>query len=445
MTAKKKKLVKFKMNEISAVDKPAQEGAVALIMKRDVSKSQVKAVITAPDDSGHSHIVWLDDNVGTTSYSNDEGGEGHNHPYVVNPDGTVRIAEADGHTHEIDSDELATMLQTIAMARLYENTEHYDAYKSIVKYSAFGRDLFAQAGSAMRDGSFPIVEKSDIDLALKAFEKAANKKEVAKHIATRANALGVTKELTILKSFLSNPALTKGAEQLEGSHMAESNKPAENGVEVLTKRIEQLETSLLKADAFGKLNDQEKAFYAGLDTKAQEAFIAKSDSERKAQIELSKADNAVVYTADDGTEFRKNDDQRLVKMAKENDENRRELAKAREEKENSVLEKRAETELQYLPGDVKTRAAILKSVEGIKDEATRKAALDVLKAQNEGMSKAFKETGTSVVNEHIGNASKELDNLAKNYAKEHSVSYLQAYEFVKNQNIELYKRALNGG
>jgi hypothetical protein len=437
---KKKIMRKFKMNEISAVDKPAQEGALAVIMKR-----AIKAVLTAPDDSGHSHIVYLENNIDTTSYNNDEGGIGHSHPYVVNPDGSIRIAESDGHTHEIDSDELAVMLHTIAMAEIHESSEYPDMYKSLVKYSAEERKKYAQNGEAMENGTFPIVEKSDVEKALKAFEKTNKDNEIAQHIALRASALGMTKaqlNKTVLKSFLKSAAPNKDVVNTEEKAMADSKNAADNGAEA---KIEALTKSLAKAEAFGKLTDIEKSFYADLDEKAKEAFLAKSDGERKADIEVSKSANPIIYTADDGTEFRKNDGALLIKMAKENDENRRELAKAREEKENAAFEKRAETELQYMPGDVKTRAAIIKSVEGIKDEAIRKAALDTLKAHNVEMSKAFSERGTSVTSDNAGDANKQLDEMAKAHAKEKSVSYYEAYAIVKSQNPELYKRALNGG
>lgn len=96
----------LRINEISAVDVPAQEGARKAIMKRataqDIPENRVakKACLTTAVD-GHSHLVSLDwgngeMNSGETSYS-----DGHSHPWVRTEDGKIKIGEARGHTHEV--------------------------------------------------------------------------------------------------------------------------------------------------------------------------------------------------------------------------------------------------------------------------------------------------------------------------------------------------------
>jgi hypothetical protein len=102
----------LKINEISGVDVPAQEGAVAVIMKRaeprdpqtEISK---KAWLTTSVD-GHAHLVDEQDyegklrNAGDTSWTRSEGDDsGHSHPWVRNRDGSVTIGEAEGHSHEV--------------------------------------------------------------------------------------------------------------------------------------------------------------------------------------------------------------------------------------------------------------------------------------------------------------------------------------------------------
>lgn len=109
-TPKRRIMRALKINEISAVDTPAQQGALATIMKRhepqddipDNGQNQVakRAALTTSVD-GHSHIVSLDYgngeiNAGETSYV-----DGHSHPWVRREDGTIMIGEARGHTHGV--------------------------------------------------------------------------------------------------------------------------------------------------------------------------------------------------------------------------------------------------------------------------------------------------------------------------------------------------------
>jgi len=99
----------LKINEISGVDVPAQQGATAPIMKRHGAQDNSnheqnllakKACLTTAVD-GHSHILYMDHgngelNAGETSWVN-----GHSHPWVRLPDGSIQIGEASGHSHDV--------------------------------------------------------------------------------------------------------------------------------------------------------------------------------------------------------------------------------------------------------------------------------------------------------------------------------------------------------
>ena len=116
----KKVLDKIRIDEISAVDIPAQAGARMAIMKRgqpgddpgqkgkgggqDFSKG---AALTTSED-GHAHLIREKDfdgapvNAGETSYQTSAGSEsGHSHPWIRLEDGSLVIGESDGHTHSI--------------------------------------------------------------------------------------------------------------------------------------------------------------------------------------------------------------------------------------------------------------------------------------------------------------------------------------------------------
>lgn len=98
----------LKINEISGVDVPAQQGATAPIMKRhdaapDNSEQNqvVKRAALSTEVDGHVHVLYLDHglgelNAGETSWSN-----GHSHPWVRRSDGSIEIGMASGHTHDV--------------------------------------------------------------------------------------------------------------------------------------------------------------------------------------------------------------------------------------------------------------------------------------------------------------------------------------------------------
>lgn len=350
---------RFSINEISAVDRPAQVGAKALLMKRDgeTDGDFEKRMRLTTAVNGHQHMVQDCEDVqsGNTSYERVPGlpnsWEGHSHPWVRDEDGNIQIGEAMGHVHE-------------------------------VIYSA------------------STVKKSDDKV-----DKAAS------------------------------------AAKEESTEMDE-------------KQIAELKASLAKALAMAAMNDAEKAYHATLDTAAQDAFLAKSADDRRAVVadiaKRSTEANPVVYTATDGSEFRKNDDPRLVKMAKQSDDDRLLLAKSREQLNDASYTKRATEELAHCPGTVPVRAALLKALDTIVDADVRAAALEVLKAKDAGLKKAFQVVGTTAVKKDGSEAADEaspedkIDVLAKAYATAKGVSFAKAYAAVieTEEGRELYSASV---
>lgn len=204
-------------------------------------------------------------------------------------------------------------------------------------------------------------------------------------------------------------------------------------LEQLQGRIAELTSQLEKARAVAGLNDAEKAHLRDLDEEAAEAFVAKSATERAielAALAKSAADeNPVVYKSADGTEFRKNDDTRLVDMAKKADLLAKSLEKAAAEREDAEFEKSAgEVFGKSAPGDTKTRVAVLRAVSGIKDEAVRKSALDMLKGLSNGFAKMSAEVGTSDTGNDSGNgAEDQLVKMAQDRAKADGTDFHKAY------------------
>lgn len=123
MTTPKKTIMRsLTIKELSGVDRPAQIGARALIMKRaddsvfeppdddELTPEAVadlikrgKAALTDSVD-GHTHLVYLEDYEsqdvvsGITSWQDD-----HAHPWIMQENGQILIGEVDGHTHAVDA------------------------------------------------------------------------------------------------------------------------------------------------------------------------------------------------------------------------------------------------------------------------------------------------------------------------------------------------------
>ena len=219
--------------------------------------------------------------------------------------------------------------------------------------------------------------------------------------------------------------------------------------ELLRKQSDTLNERVEVAEMVAEMTDPEKAYYKSLDGEAQQEFLFMESAQRATVLKSVQDDNPVVYTATNGDEFRKKDDPRLVKMAREKDEDNARFKEMMLKREQEQFEKRAETELPNFPGTVKTRAAVLRAVETIKDEGTREEALKALKAQNARMSKALEEfgkRGTGQSMEEGESAFEILDQRAKDLQKQNpKLTYADAFDQVSNADMELAKRAVEEG
>ena len=160
------KMTDFRIDFASNVDRPAQEPAVGMFMKRAdgtapgakswkpidrlgfvkqfmadtdgegasrgaqvvnalgahdhflfdaVSKGCDRAPIMLEAEDGHTHLIWLDDGRGgTTSWGQAEGSEyGHEHAWVIGEDGTLKIGENHGHTHGVGAASVMAAMRDI--------------------------------------------------------------------------------------------------------------------------------------------------------------------------------------------------------------------------------------------------------------------------------------------------------------------------------------------
>lgn len=214
--------------------------------------------------------------------------------------------------------------------------------------------------------------------------------------------------------------------------------------------VETLQKQLARATTIGELNDVQKAHFTGLKGEAQDAFLAKSADERQAEVDAiaknADAADPVEYTTSAGIEIRKSAGVAMIAMAKSVDATAAENAALRKNAEDTELRKRATDDFKHLPGDVDTRMALLKSVDGIEDKTRRDLALTALKAQDAALGKAFETNGHGGAAPAENSADAQLEELAKAYQKDNAgTSFAKSYDAVLNTEAgqALYAASLN--
>lgn len=235
-------------------------------------------------------------------------------------------------------------------------------------------------------------------------------------------------------------ALSKSAAEERQLQHRQNQSGGDEMSDALKKQLEDLQKKQADSDALiAKQNDtiarmakeaamsgETKEYYSGLSDEDKGLFLAKSAAVQEAEVQNAKLANAVIYKDVNGTEYRKSDDPRLIQMAKDADEQRATLKKMQEQNAELQLKKQLD-EFKHLPGDEKTRTALLKSVNAIEDESERNAALESLRAHDSNLSKYFEVTGTSISDDgkvvdtnpkFFKSGSSELDQLVEKHIKD---------------------------
>lgn len=222
-------------------------------------------------------------------------------------------------------------------------------------------------------------------------------------------------------------------------------KSEDNMSEELQKKVDELLTKLAAAELRAGMTDVEKKFFDGLIGAEQEAF-GKSDSAARAEI-IKKAAEADEVVNVDGVEMRKSAvGEAAFKILKSQQAKLAEIVAKAEAAEAAQIQKsleaEAEKELPHLPGDVVTKALLLKSIKAMPAEV-QTAQMAILKAADEAMAKNFKEigqTGTATEN----TASENLNKKAEEIAKSENISIAKAYAKVLEtpEGAKLYAEAM---
>lgn len=390
---------KYRMNKVqidflSACDRPAMEGAVAVLRKRD--EELAKRMPSVGDDEkeddyvsrfmgdekmrsefedekqraavahqhyrdsrekmgkmypegwadprpttivdGHQHVLdgSLSANSGTTSWEKSEGEEnGHQHAWLRKPDGSIEILMTEGHVHEV-----LTMPASVAGEK--------------------GAESGAGSGAEYGEG----------------------------------------------EAMAKDEGIDKGSPEL-----IQLRKD-------LTETRAQLDVSRVEA----QFNDAERSLYAKLDDAGRVEFRKLDADGRKARVEQARGENPVVYTSEAGDVFRKSDDSRLIAMAKRADAETRQARADREALVLERLQKRADSELSHLPGKTEVKVALLKAIDGISDPDLKTGAVALLKAGDENLAKAFRTAGSLGLSIDENSPKAKLEKMAKTLASEKNVS-----------------------
>ena len=236
----------------------------------------------------------------------------------------------------------------------------------------------------------------------------------------------------------SNAAATGGAEikKMTPEEKAAAEQVAQDQLNELTKSNARLEQIV-------KLSPDQRTHYEALPTNEQEDFLGNEDKDAVLK-NLANAD-PIVYKSRDGDEFRKSDDQRLVKAAQRADKAEERVEKGEKLAKRAGFEKLAAEELKHLTGDDSAKADLLEGVEALPIEK-REAAMAILKSKDAGMEKAFTRVSESGDGEGTDVEAK-LNALAKAYGEKHTdLSPEQAYSAALDtpEGQKLHAQQLNG-
>lgn len=219
-----------------------------------------------------------------------------------------------------------------------------------------------------------------------------------------------------------------------------------------TPGAKKMKKDLEKAQAIIGLNAIQKAFYDELKTDAdKDAFLAKDAAGRDTDIAKTKGDDPVVYTTMDGVDIHKSAGELVLSLAKRADTSDRNLAVEKAARLDQDLAKRADVDLAKFAGDINTRKALLKAVDGIADSAVRTEVMKSLKAADAAMGGAFAKRGGTGSNEPdvtvAGTETPEaaeaaLDEMAKTLMKadtklDYAAAYTKSLDSVEGR--QLYK------
>jgi len=399
----------FKMGEISGVDDPAQEGARVILHKRapDAPACPAEAFVKA------SFRQVFDDSMMERRFCD---------AFYTAFEGKWQADEA---------------LQE-ALKDAYQNSE--DTVRAYVEEIARMATAAAEATRGLaKSADFVHTITEAVGTAADQFRKRQKEPVMFKNRADIEAAIakfgGDATEAKMIKA----AAAILGCEDLLPATGALAKEAATDPAVAALKR----ENEVLKMAA------DHRAYFDALPTASQDAFLAKSATDRAAEVEASKSADPVVYKCKDGTEIRKSDGTLAALMAKRLDQQDAVIADLTAQTADAEYIKQAETEFPHLPRD--GTVEMLKAAAAMTAEEKRKAMLESMRAANKAAGSNFKRIGGQPVNKSAGAAGDpeaRLDAMAKSRKEaKPNLSYEQAYSEVleTSEGRALYAEVAGAG
>lgn len=252
---------------------------------------------------------------------------------------------------------------------------------------------------------------------------------IAKSTVAEANdIIDAAVALDDLDALDANPDLAKMADA--------SGKKKKKGDDETVKSLQREVAVLKMAPAIRKHFD-------GLAADQQDAFIAKSDADRQAEVDQANSADPVVHKCLDGTEIRKSDGAAVLAMAKRNDALSQEIGELREDAAAGSIEKRARSEFPNVA--LGTATSMLKSAAAVGEDTD--AGKDILKSlatMNKGASHLFKGLGSTEAPEiggDIQKARQDFDSEVAKVAREEKIGRADAMSKVRAERPDLFAAA----
>ena len=252
----------------------------------------------------------------------------------------------------------------------------------------------------------------------------------------------ITAKTSGLKGSTSNAAILAGtrtpanagepADDL-GNQPTGVSDMAEQNAGDLSADLKKRDAEIARLNSIIDLTPEHRAHHDALPVAKRGGFLAKTDADKDAEIEAVEKANPVIYTDKKGREYRKNDDRRLVEIAKERDEDAEAMAKFRVEAEHVKIEKQADALLSLVPGERVHKMALVRQVNAIEDAETRTAVEKMLEGANKVYKMAMSTQGITETRSSVDSpdsAEQLLKAAVEACAKEDGIAEHKAYSKV---------------
>lgn len=409
---KKRLMHSFTIKEISAVDRPCQEGAIAVMTKNFVDPKTP----TSDDFIKMSFRQALDESTMNQKFS-DAFYTAFENSWNLNDAFKEGLKDAfqDGEETLRQYIEEVTIMARAALERTKTLTKDGNIDSIAIK-EAIEKASAELIKTCKELKMTEITNKNELEKAIAKFEKDGGTNADINAITLAATNLGLEKCL---------PAA--GA-------LAKSDSNAE---------IEKLQARLDKRDAIDALDSDELEHYNALSKMEQDEFLGKPKKDKKKDIAAKNADDPVLHKCVDGTVIRKSDGPTVLALAKGRDEDKVKIAELEKSSTETIIEKNAAEKYPNVATNV--AVSMLKSANAVGiDTPEGKSVVSTLENLNKGNGSLFDANGSdqkSDLNKTTADAVSDFNSKVIEIEKRDGISKVEAMSKARGENAELFAEA----